>query len=200
MSVRASFIACAIVTALSAAGAMAANRECQAEHSRHRRRRHGLRRHRRPRLQGHPDAAPRRARNDGVRCTNGYVSGPYCSPTRAGLLPAATKRGSATNSIRAAAKKATRKKLPRLKREEKIATRRESHDEAGLPLTETTMADRSQGRRLRDRPRRQMALGSAPQFHPQKRGFDEFFGFLGGAHGYFPDAKPPMLRGRNADR
>src|SRR5690606_30308189 len=22
----------------------------------------------------------------GVRCTNGYVSGPYCSPTRAGLL------------------------------------------------------------------------------------------------------------------
>src|SRR5688572_32997887 len=23
---------------------------------------------------------------DGVRCTNGYVSGPYCSPTRAGLL------------------------------------------------------------------------------------------------------------------
>ena len=25
------------------------------------------------------------ARN-GVRCTNGYVSGPYCSPTRAGLM------------------------------------------------------------------------------------------------------------------
>src|SRR6266849_3900907 len=23
---------------------------------------------------------------NGVRCTNGYVSGPYCSPTRAGLL------------------------------------------------------------------------------------------------------------------
>src|SRR5438445_6797166 len=22
----------------------------------------------------------------GIRCTNGYVSGPYCSPTRAGLL------------------------------------------------------------------------------------------------------------------
>ena len=22
----------------------------------------------------------------GVRCSNGYVSGPYCSPTRAGLL------------------------------------------------------------------------------------------------------------------
>src|ERR671913_354104 len=24
--------------------------------------------------------------NAGVRCTSGYVSGPYCSPTRAGLL------------------------------------------------------------------------------------------------------------------
>src|SRR3954452_20663246 len=23
----------------------------------------------------------------GVRCTNGYVTGPYCSPTRAGLMP-----------------------------------------------------------------------------------------------------------------
>src|SRR6266404_4671893 len=23
---------------------------------------------------------------NGVRCTNGYVSGPYCSPTRAGLM------------------------------------------------------------------------------------------------------------------
>ena len=32
---------------------------------------------------------------NGVRCTNGYVSGPYCSPTRAGLtdrpLPAALR-------------------------------------------------------------------------------------------------------------
>src|SRR5262249_22541840 len=24
--------------------------------------------------------------NAGIRCTNGYVSGPYCSPTRAGLM------------------------------------------------------------------------------------------------------------------
>jgi arylsulfatase A-like enzyme len=29
-------------------------------------------------------------------------------------------------------------------------------------------------------------LGSADKFHPRKRGFDEFFGFLGGAHSYFP--------------
>jgi arylsulfatase A-like enzyme len=27
-------------------------------------------------------------------------------------------------------------------------------------------------------------LGYKPEFHPQKRGFDDFFGFLGGAHSY----------------
>lgn len=30
-------------------------------------------------------------------------------------------------------------------------------------------------------------LGENAQFHPQKRGFDEFFGFLGGGHRYFCD-------------
>ena len=38
-------------------------------------------------------------------------------------------------------------------------------------------------------------LGSAPQMEPQRRGFDEFFGFLGGAHGYMPGSKPAILRG-----
>jgi arylsulfatase A-like enzyme len=36
-------------------------------------------------------------------------------------------------------------------------------------------------------------LGGAPQFHPQKRGFDEFYGFLGGAHDYFNERG--ILRG-----
>jgi len=32
-------------------------------------------------------------------------------------------------------------------------------------------------------------LGTRPQFHPLKRGFDEFWGFLGGGHSYFPTTK-----------
>jgi arylsulfatase A-like enzyme len=41
-------------------------------------------------------------------------------------------------------------------------------------------------------------LGYRPEFHPQKRGFDEYFGFLGGAHSYIDaeaDPNNPILRG-----
>lgn len=30
-------------------------------------------------------------------------------------------------------------------------------------------------------------LGEAPEYHPNKHGFDEFYGFLGGGHNYFPE-------------
>ncbi|MBY6212017.1 sulfatase-like hydrolase/transferase [Microbulbifer agarilyticus] len=30
-------------------------------------------------------------------------------------------------------------------------------------------------------------LGEAPEYHPNRRGFDEFYGFLGGGHNYFPE-------------
>ncbi|UXX79385.1 sulfatase-like hydrolase/transferase [Reichenbachiella carrageenanivorans] len=30
-------------------------------------------------------------------------------------------------------------------------------------------------------------LGTEPQYHPNQRGFDDFYGFLGGGHEYFPD-------------
>src|SRR5262249_36862388 len=38
-------------------------------------------------------------------------------------------------------------------------------------------------------------LGGAAKFHPQKRGFTEFYGFLGGAHPYFPMMGAPIYRG-----
>jgi arylsulfatase A-like enzyme len=43
-------------------------------------------------------------------------------------------------------------------------------------------------------------LGYRPQYHPLKRGFDEYFGFLGGAHDYLDaagDKHNPILRGTN---
>ena len=29
-------------------------------------------------------------------------------------------------------------------------------------------------------------LGSTPKYHPNQRGFDDFYGFLGGGHNYHP--------------
>ena len=34
----------------------------------------------------------------GIRCASGYVGGPYCSPTRAGLMTGATSSAMGTNS------------------------------------------------------------------------------------------------------
>ena len=113
----------------------------------------------------------------GVRCTNGYVSGPYCSPTRAGLLtgryqqrfghefnPGGGEAGSEDSPI-------------------------------GLPVSENTIADRLKSAGYVTGLVGKWHLGNAPKFHPQKRGFDEFFGFLGGAHPYFPGQGAPIFRG-----
>ncbi len=111
------------------------------------------------------------ARN-GVRCTNGYVSGPYCSPTRAGLL--------------------TGRYQQRFGHEFNPGGQGE---EKGLPLTETTIADRLHSAGYATGLVGKWHLGNAPRFHPQKRGFDEFFGFLGGAHPYLPGMGAPIYRG-----
>ena len=39
-------------------------------------------------------------------------------------------------------------------------------------------------------------LGNREQMQPHRRGFDEFFGFLGGAHGYF-NLEKPQKKGTN---
>ena len=58
-------------------------------------------------------------------------------------------------------------------------------DNQGLPLSETTLADRLKAAGYVTGLVGKWHLGAAPRFHPQKRGFDEFFGFLAGAHDYF---------------
>jgi arylsulfatase A-like enzyme len=112
------------------------------------------------------------ARN-GVRCTNGYVSGPYCSPTRAGLL--------------------TGRYQQRFGHE--FNPGNEEGKNVGLPLTETTLADRLRTAGYATGLVGKWHLGAAPQFRPKRRGFDEFYGFLGGAHPYFPGQGAPIYRG-----
>lgn len=109
---------------------------------------------------------------NGVRCTNGYVSGPYCSPTRAGMLTGRyqTRFGHEFNPGA-------------------------TGDNIGLPLTETTMADRMKAAGYVTGLVGKWHLGEADKFLPKKRGFDENFGFLAGAHPYLPGLGAPIFRG-----
>lgn len=104
----------------------------------------------------------------GVRFTSGYVSGPYCSPTRAGLLTGRyqTRFGHEFNP---------------------------GGGRNGLPLTDKTIADRLKAAGYVTGLVGKWHLGATPELHPLKRGFDEFYGFLGGAHDYFRSAG--ILRG-----
>ena len=115
---------------------------------------------------------------NGTRFTSGYVSGPYCSPTRAGLM--------------------TGRYQTRFGHEFNPGPAESAVENFGLSLKETTI-----GNRLKDAGYAtgwfgKSHLGYKPDFHPLKRGFDEYFGFLGGAHDYLDaagDKFNPILRG-----
>jgi arylsulfatase A-like enzyme len=108
-----------------------------------------------------------RLARSGVRFTNAYVSGPYCSPTRAGLLTGLYPQrfGHEFNPAPAAVMPAGMS--------------------PGLPLGQRTLADRLKEHGYRTALFGKWHLGMQPEYHPMERGFDEFYGFLGGAHSYF---------------
>lgn len=58
------------------------------------------------------------------------------------------------------------------------------NDTRGLPLTEKTIADQLKPAGYHSGVIGKWHLGEAPPFHPNKRGFNEFFGFIGGGHNY----------------
>ncbi len=101
----------------------------------------------------------------GVRCTSGYVSYPVCSPSRAGFLTGRYQQrfGHEFNPVWDPASTVY-----------------------GLPLSQTTIADALRGAGYTTGMVGKWHQGAHPQFHPNRRGFEEFFGFLGGGHRYFP--------------
>ena len=88
---------------------------------------------------------------NGIRFTQGYVSGPYCSPTRAGLLTGRyqTRFGHEWNG-----------RGPNF----------------GLPLTEKTIANRFKDLGYATAAVGKWHLGDTQQYLPTRRGFDEFYG------------------------
>ena len=133
----------------------------------------------------------------GIRLTSGYVSAPYCSPSRAGLL--------------------TGRYQTRFGHERNFIGRQNLDPAIGLPTSERTLGDALRDAGYATGLVGKWHLGGAPKYHPQARGFDEFFGFLHEGHFYVPppyegvvshlrekeppyDANNPVLRGHKEVR
>lgn len=107
---------------------------------------------------------------EGVRCTSGYVTAPRCAPSRCALLTGRYQQRYGC----------------------------ELDAERGLPPEETTLAQRLGPAGYATGLVGKWHLGRAPEDHPNLRGFDEFFGFLGGLNPYLPrgtdEFVPKILR------
>ena len=104
-----------------------------------------------------------RLASEGLRCTQGYVSHPYCSPTRAGLM--------------------TGRYQQRFGHENNPFHDPEDHRE-GLPVSEKLLPAFLKEAGYVTGWIGKWHLGAAPEFRPLKRGFTETFGFIGGGHHY----------------
>jgi arylsulfatase A-like enzyme len=93
---------------------------------------------------------------NGVRFTNGYVSGPYCSPTRAGLM--------------------TGRYQTRFGHEWNEGPATPNGRQFGLPIEEKTIAERLKALGYSTAAVGKWHLGRGPQFIATARGFDEFYG------------------------
>ncbi|MDO6819143.1 sulfatase [Zobellia sp. 1_MG-2023] len=119
-----------------------------------------------------------------VRFTQAYVSAAVCGPSRAGLLAGKyqQKFGFEENNV------------PGLMSKSGL-----TGDDMGLPLDQKTVADYLKEQGYKTALFGKWHQGNADRFHPTKRGFDEFYGFRGGARSYMPYGTENQLK-RNEDR
>ncbi len=123
----------------------------------------------------------------GVRLSQFYVTASVCGPSRAGMLAGKYQQrfGFEENNV------------PGIMSE----SSRLMGEEMGLPLEIPTMGNHLQKLGYRTAVFGKWHLGEADRYHPLKRGFDEFYGFRGGARSFFP--YPPnrkQNRGRMMER
>jgi arylsulfatase A-like enzyme len=113
----------------------------------------------------------------GVIFTKGYVNHPFCAPSRAALLAGRYQE--------------------RFGFENNVAYD-PANNSMGIDPAETLFPQRLQKAGYITGGIGKWHLGAAPPFLPNKRGFDYFFGFLGGGHDYFSiDLSKPVAEGYN---
>jgi arylsulfatase A-like enzyme len=102
----------------------------------------------------------------GIRFTNGYVTGTVCSPTRAGLMTGRYHYRDGVSDWIPPGKPGLNPKVPTIASYLKTAG------------YHTAVVGK-------------WHLGEDEACRPRNRGFDDFFGFLGGGRSYFPDKPKP---------
>jgi arylsulfatase A-like enzyme len=96
----------------------------------------------------------------GVVCTSGYASGYVCSPTRAGMMTG--------------------------RYQQRFGIYTAGQGGSGMPLDETWMPMHLKQAGYRSGAFGKWHLGLTMDYHPNNRGFDYFYGFMGrGAHDYW---------------
>ncbi len=112
--------------------------------------------------------------NSGVRFTNAYVSASVCAPSRAGLLTGRyQQRFGFENNMSGAPTKGYTK------------------TDMGLDPKENTIADEMKANGYRTLAIGKWHLGDEQKHYPLQRGFDEFYGFVGGHRSFFAYKKTP---------
>lgn len=111
----------------------------------------------------------------GTIFTSAYVPHPFCGPSRMGMMSGRYPHefGAPFN-------------LPN------TGLGIEDYNKLGIPESETLISTVLQRAGYFTGAIGKWHMGTRPEYHPNQRGFDDFYGFLGGGHQYFPDEYRPI--------
>ncbi|MBC6998028.1 sulfatase-like hydrolase/transferase [Cytophaga sp. FL35] len=112
----------------------------------------------------------------GTIFTSAYVAHPFCGPSRSAIMTGRYPHltGTPYNLYQNSSQ--------------------DDKDNMGIPLKEVFVSKALQDAGYYTSAIGKWHLGAAPKFHPDNRGFNNFYGFLGGGHDYFPDEYQEVYR------
>ncbi len=113
-----------------------------------------------------------RLASQGIVFTNGYVSHPYCSPSRAGLL--------------------TGRYQARFGHDCNLPYDRENDQTIGIPSSEILISEALKKIGYRTSAIGKWHVGDHPDLSPNRQGFDHWFGFPGGGMSYWGTPRDPV--------